>query len=108
MGDQPKEIKLLGQRIALKTSGTDPETDQAVVELVTQLLGRVEARLVKRQDRRSVAPHYVTLVALLDLAEAYVKAKRQVATYQSELDHKLTKIISDLSGEVALESGESG
>ena len=92
------EIKLLGQRIVLKASDKNPEFVQEVLSLVSGRLAEAEER---GKANSNSAPHQVTLIALLDLAEEYVKAKKRVMEYQVQLDHaseQLLKLVgADLS-----------
>ncbi|MFL5813551.1 MAG: cell division protein ZapA [Bdellovibrionia bacterium] len=81
------EIRLLGQRIALKTTDNDPEFTAEVIELVSSRLEAVEKRLTGQKSR-----HQVTLLALLDLAEEYVRAKKRTAHYKSEIEARAAEL----------------
>ena len=87
------EIKLLGQRIVLKSSETDPEIIAQVVQLVTLKLSEAESR------RRGAAPHQAALVALLDLAEEYVNAKKRALDFKQQLDDKSSHLLSWVEAE---------
>lgn len=87
------ELKLLGQRIVLKPSETDPEVINQVVQLVTLKLSEAEGRT------RGGAPHQVALLALLDLAEEYVKAKKRTLDFKQQLDDKSSKLLSLVEAE---------
>lgn len=86
MKSQTIDIQLLGQKITLKSSG-DPEVVQEVVDLVKRKIGEAEGR-----KKGVMPPHHVALLALLDMAEEYVQAKRRVAAYQREVDDKSREI----------------
>lgn len=81
------EIRLLGQRIALKTTDNDPEFTAEVVELVSGRLEAVEQRLTGQKSR-----HQVTLLALLDLAEEYIRAKKRTAHYKAEIEARTAEL----------------
>jgi len=81
------EIKLLGQRIALKCSETDPELVDETIQLVSMLLRNAELR------SKGVAAHQIAILALLDLAGEYVKAKRRTTTYKRQMDQKSQELL---------------
>jgi cell division protein ZapA (FtsZ GTPase activity inhibitor) len=90
---QTTEVKLLGQRIVLKTSEADPEVLQQVLQLVTLKISEAESR------SRGAAPHQVALVALLDLAEEYIKAKKRTLDFKRQLDDKSNQLLSLVEAE---------
>jgi len=87
------EIRLLGQKIVLK-SGGDPEAIRDVMDLVTSKLNEAETR------SRSVVPHHVALLALLDLAEEYLQAKKRASDHQKRVEEKSSHLISLLETEL--------
>ena len=86
------EIQLLGKRISLKT-GADPELAREVIELASE---RIQAAEKRSKDQ---TPQNVLLLALLDLAEAHVRAKRRVAAHQQQIDEKSQQLLLFLSPE---------
>src|SRR5690242_10243759 len=82
------EVKLLGQKIVLKSSEADPETVQQVIQLVNNKLGEAENR------SKGVVPHQVALLALLDLAEEYVRAKKKTMELKTQLEEKSTRLLN--------------
>jgi cell division protein ZapA (FtsZ GTPase activity inhibitor) len=90
---QTTEVKLLGQRIVLKSSETDPEVIRQVLQLVTLKINEAEAR------SRGAAPHQIALIALMDLAEEYVKAKKRTLDFKRQLDDKSSKLLSLVEAE---------
>lgn len=88
------EVKLLGQKIVLKSSETDPDTIHEVVQLVTLKLAEAELR------SKGAAPHQVALVALLDLAEEYVKAKKRTLEFKQQVDDKSTQLLDLVEAEL--------
>lgn len=81
------EVKLLGQKIILKSTEADPEVIRDVVQLVTMKLDAAENR------SKGAVPHQIALLALLDLAEEYVKAKRKTQDLKGQLDGKSGKLL---------------
>lgn len=91
--NQTTEVKLLGQRIVLKSSETDPEVIRQVLELVSARVGEAEKR------SNGAAPHQIALLALLDLAEEYVKAKKRTLDFKQQLDDKSSKLLGLVEAE---------
>lgn len=80
------EIPLMGQKIVLKT-----QADPKLVEEVTALVrGRLSAS--EKRVKNANAPHLAALLALFDLAEDYVEAKRKTQEHQDELSEKIKKL----------------
>ena len=92
-GSRSEEIHLLGQRMVVKCSNTDPEVASEVIELVSARVLEAE----KRVKGKSVAPHQVMLLALLDLAEEYLEAKRRTAQYQGEVESRARGLVDLLN-----------
>lgn len=88
------EVKLLGQRIVLKSSETDPEVIRQVVQLATLKLTESEGR------NRGAAPHQIALLALLDLAEEYVKAKKRTMDFKQQVDDQSNHLLSLVEAEL--------
>jgi len=86
---QTVEVRLSGQKIVLKTAeSVDPSQVKAVMELVTQRIGAVEAR------NSNLAPHHTALLALVDLAEEYLAAKRRTENFKQEISSKSSQLLS--------------
>ena len=81
------EVRLLGQRIVLKSSETDPEVVREIVQLSTLKLTESEAR------NRGAAPHQIALMALLDLAEEYVRAKTRTIDFKQQVENQTTQLL---------------
>lgn len=79
------ELDLLGHKMKLKTDG---DTD-FVNEVLTLARGRLE---VIDSRSKGVAAHHLALLALLDLAEEYVSAKRRFETRQAALEAKFLEL----------------
>lgn len=88
------EIPLMGQKIILKT-----QADPKLVEEVTALvLGRLSA--AEKRVKNANAPHLAALLALFDIAEDYVEAKRKILEHQSELLMKVQQLQSWVDAEI--------
>jgi cell division protein ZapA (FtsZ GTPase activity inhibitor) len=82
------EIPLMGQKIVLKTQA-DPKLVAEVTALVLERLAASEKRV-----KNANAPHLAALLALFDVAEDYVEAKRKVQDHQGELSAKVQQLQS--------------
>ena len=88
------EFTILGQRIPIRTSEKDPELVAEISSMVSLLLKNAELRTT----RSGAVAHQVALLALLDLAQEYVKAKRRTATFKRNVTEKsarLTELVQD-------------
>ena len=88
------EVKLLGQKLVLKATESDPEMLKQIIQLVTSRLSEVEGR------SRGAPPHQVALLALLDLAEEHLKAKKKSAELKSQVDEKSSKLLTLVEAEI--------
>jgi cell division protein ZapA (FtsZ GTPase activity inhibitor) len=87
------EIKLLGQRIALKAQDADPEFAAEVAKLVSARIEEAERRV------RNAAPHQVAVLALATLAEEYLQSKRRVADHHSRIDQRARELMDWVEAE---------
>lgn len=81
------ELKLFGQKIALKHKADDPELVRRTVSLVTAKIAEAQAKVPKGS-----APHYVSLIALLELAAEYLQAKDRTEEFKRDVDRKSAEI----------------
>jgi cell division protein ZapA (FtsZ GTPase activity inhibitor) len=88
------ELKVLGQKIALKTTESNPELIQEVVDLVTSKIKLAESRV------KGAAAHQVTLLAILDLAEEYIGAKRRTADFKKSVTEKSSYLLDLIEAEL--------
>ncbi|MBL7714747.1 MAG: cell division protein ZapA [Bdellovibrionales bacterium] len=84
------ELKILGQPIQLKTSGSAPFARE-VLEVVSQRIQKAESRT------KSKLAEHVVLLALLDLAEEHVRAKHQITDYQKKMESKAQELLTWIS-----------
>ena len=82
------EVKLLGQKIVLKCTESDPEVIRQIIQLVSIRLSEAEVR------GQGSPPHHVALLALLDLAEEMIKIRKKSFDFRSQLDEKSSKLLS--------------
>lgn len=87
------EVDLLGEKLLLRAS-EDPEIVQEVAELVRLRLQESRRRLSQKAEAPS--RQNILLLALLDLAEEYVKSKRRSLVHRSRIGTKLVEIRSML------------
>jgi cell division protein ZapA (FtsZ GTPase activity inhibitor) len=89
------EIKLLGQKIALKAPGTDPDHAREVVGLVAERLAHAEKR-----SKAGTASHQVALLALLDLADEYIQARERTREFKRDIQEKSGKLAGLIESEL--------
>lgn len=92
--DHVIEIPLMGQKIILKTKA-DPKLVKEVTVLVLASLAAAEKRV-----KNANAPHLAALLALFDVAEDYVEAKRKIQEHQSEILAKVQQLQSWVDAEL--------
>jgi len=102
---QKVEIQLLGQKIALKASESNPELLKEIVELVSSKVKSAEKRA-----KGGIASQ-VLLLALMEIAEEYVKAKHRTIHFKREVGEKSENLnqvlVGILEGDNSEYSGQS-
>ena len=88
------EIRLLGQKIVLKTSSKDVEAVRDVIDLVQTRIGESEKRI-----KGGGAPHQVALLALLDLAEDYVRSRKLTEEFKIQVEEKSERLLHLIENE---------
>jgi len=83
------ELDILGERLVVR-SAEDQDFVNEVAELVKVRLQESKRRLSKKETVPS--RNNVLLLALLDLAEEYVKSKRRSLVHRSKIGTKLVEI----------------
>lgn len=94
MANMP-EITILGQRVPLRVNDPDHEAIREVIDLVSDRIRAAETRV-----RKNAAPHQVALLALLDLAEQYVAAKKKTGNFKARMGEKSRRLIQLLEAEL--------
>ena len=89
---QKVEIQLLGQKISLKASESDPVLVKEIVELVSSKVKSAEKR-----SKGGIASQ-ILLLALLEIAEEYVKAKHRTIHFKREVGEKSENLNQVLVG----------
>ena len=88
------EIELLGQKIVMRTSESNSELLEEILDLVRTKVKGAEKRI------KADAPNQVLLLALMEVAEEYVKAKHRTIRFKREVgersDHLLQVIEEEL------------
>jgi cell division protein ZapA (FtsZ GTPase activity inhibitor) len=87
------EITLLGQRLVLKSSQINADVFKEIVQLATHKLDQAQART------KGAPAHQVALLALLDLAEEYVSAKKKTQDYKTEMAERSNQLLSLIEAE---------
>ena len=80
------DIRLLGQKITIKTDVEDPDLVDEVVALVNRKLRYVESRA------KIQSPQQVAILALLELAEDYLQAKRKTIDFKHQVGAKTQRL----------------
>lgn len=83
------ELDILGEKLLVRAS-EDPDFVNEVAELVKLRLQEAGRRLSQKEARPS--RQNVLLLALLELAEEYVKSKRRSLVHRSKIGSKIAEI----------------
>ena len=87
------EVNLLGQKLVLKSAEQNTAEFQAIIDLAKQ-------KLEDAQSRAKSAPlHQVAFLALLDLAEEYIRAKKNAENFQAGINEKATELFRLIEAE---------
>jgi len=88
-------LKVLGQKVPLKTTDRDTQKIKEVLEFVQEQITKAESRC------KPNSPTYQPLLlALLDLAEQYLTAKNKVGEHQAEFTRASQRISELLEKEL--------
>ena len=96
MAVQVTEIRLCGQKIPLKARESDPALIREVIELVSSKIKAAEKR------SRGAAPHIVSLLALMDIAEEYINAKHRTSAFKREMNDRSDSLMRLLDSELGI------
>ena len=87
------EVNLLGQKLVLKTAEQNSAEFQAIIDLAKR-------KLEEAQSRAKNAPlHQVAFLALLDLAEEYIRAKNSTENFQAGINEKASELFRLIEAE---------
>lgn len=81
------EILIQGQKIPLKSS---TKSENEVIQLAQTLISNAEKRM------KNAAPHQIMLIALLELADDYQKAKEATVEWKQKIYQTATNLSSSL------------
>jgi cell division protein ZapA (FtsZ GTPase activity inhibitor) len=94
MASQNKiEIELLGQKIVMRTSESNSELLEEILDLVRTKVKSAEKRI------KTNAPNQVLLLALMEVTEEYVKAKHRTIQFKREVGEKSEHLLQMLEGD---------
>lgn len=93
MALQPVELKILGQKVNLKTEG-DPEVVREVMALAQERLTAAES------NAKGAAPHQIAILALLDITEAYVQARGHFVDQKRTFNIKSSELLNLIKSEI--------
>ena len=80
------QIELLNQKITLKTE-QDPEIVKEIIALASLKLEDAKRRV------KGVAAHQVALLALLEMTEEYILAKKRAITQREQMNEKSGELL---------------
>ncbi|MGK5090032.1 cell division protein ZapA [Bdellovibrionota bacterium FG-2] len=80
------EIRIAGQKVPLKATGLDPELARETIDLVARKIAVIELRA------RNLSPHHIAVLALVDLAEEYVKSKQRTVEFKQQVEEKISRL----------------
>lgn len=81
-------IELLGQKIIFK-SDADPEHLSRVIEFAET---RLDEALAQAQGKGVQAPHWIALLALLEVSDDYLQAKERFSELQGKTRSQVERI----------------
>ncbi len=90
---QAIEVDFLGTKIKMKS-----QSDEAVITEVLEL-ARIKIQEAKQRAPKA-APQYVALVALFDMCEDYVRAKKKVSENRAELTESVDSLLAQIENEL--------
>jgi hypothetical protein len=92
---RPVEIKLQGQKIVLRSAEADQQLVDEIVELVASKLSDVE----KRTIGKGVASHQIALLAMMELAGDYIRAKRNTIDFKKQVEERSARVLDLIDAE---------
>ncbi len=97
MASRSFELDLLGQKIVLKAnanSAGDASKDVATQDVID--LVNIRIKEATRRLGKTASPSHVAILALVDMAEEYSRAKKRADSYRKAMDKKSEEILGFL------------
>jgi cell division protein ZapA (FtsZ GTPase activity inhibitor) len=92
------ELSVLGKKINLRASEDDPELLAEITELVNTKIKSAERRM------KSGEASQILLLALMEIAEEYVKAKHRTIQFKREVGEKSEHLLGIIENELPSKS----
>jgi cell division protein ZapA (FtsZ GTPase activity inhibitor) len=88
------ELSVLGKKISLRASESDPELLAEITELVNTKITSAEKRI------KSGVSSQILLLALMEIAEEYVKAKHRTIQFKREVGERSEHLLGVIENEL--------
>ena len=95
MANSQIELKVLGQKLVLK-SDADAERSRRAVDWITQRVTMIEKRLRATSKTSVIPPLHVALLALLEIGQEYLDAKDRMEKHQAEMNQIAKALMKEL------------
>ena len=82
------EVQLAGLRVPLRSMGPDTEFAREVARLVSERIAEAEKRI-----KSGAAAHQVALLALMDLGEEYLLARRRTEEFRKAVEEQTSALV---------------
>jgi cell division protein ZapA (FtsZ GTPase activity inhibitor) len=92
------ELSILGKKVSLRASEGDPELLAEITELVNTKVKSAEKRI------KSGVSSQILLLALMEIAEEYVKAKHRTIHFKREVGDTSEHLLGIIENELQLKS----
>lgn len=87
------ELQILGQSLPIRTN-EDTELARAVMKIAQSRIEIAEAKVA--QSKLATTPSHVLTLALLEIAEEYVKAKQRFEDFKRDTESKLDLLMDQV------------
>lgn len=88
--NQTVELEFMGQKLAIKSQGKSPSDTELLKEAVA--IASLKLKDVENRSKTAVA-HQVALLALLEMCEEYLKAKRRAGEMRERVIEKTRTLV---------------
>ena len=82
------EVQLAGLRVPLRSTGPDTELAREVARLVSERIAEAEKRI-----KAGAAAHQVALLALMDLGEEYLLARKRTEEFRKTVEDQSRALV---------------